>query len=817
MPSSVSPSRSPWRSWLAGLGRHLQGALRRGRRDRMGTLLAALTLAFGLGATTALFSVFYGVLLRPLPYARSEGLVGLRTAGTAAPQEVCLNGDSFQRLRQLPQPLAALTAFSPASFNLGIQGGTERASGLYVAPDYLATFGLQPAFGRGFSREEELGRGGPVALVSHRLGARWGGGLGPLGRPLRLDGRVVTIVGVMPQGFDRIAQPGDMVDVWLPMALAPQAITLGDNLQVCGRLAPGVPPRRLASLSGSLTRAIQGNASDGSRPPIAWTPLLALRGLAFRPMVSLVLGAAGGVLLLACLNVANLLLNQAEARRREVALRQAVGASPRHLVTQFLAENLLLWVPTLVLGFGLAQASLRVLVALAPADLPRVDEIRLDGASCAFALLTALVCGVGLGILPALRACRVQVQTVLQGAADTFSLTRRGRRIRQGLVVATLGLTLLLLVGSALLFQTFWKVSSVRPGFEARGLTSLQVWLSEDRCASRETLAASYQQVVERTLALPGVRSAAVVAAGLPLERGGRIQALLPGQQPATVDVRIVTDDYLATLGAPLCAGRPFRPTDTGTSEPVLWINQALARQAFPGSDPMGQRITVAGPVARTVVGVVGDVRSALEEPAAPMVILPMAQASLPTLKIFRAWFPTCLLVRTAGPAGPVAARLNGVVQTVDPAASTSSLRSMDEVLAGSLASRRFQTTLLGAFAAVALVLTLSGVFSVVEENLAARQRELAVRSALGATPGHLARLILGGVLRLILAGVGLGLLASAALTHLLESLLVGVNPLDPMLVTLASLVLVAFGLLATLVPARRALARDPLRVLREG
>jgi putative ABC transport system permease protein len=528
-------------------------------------------------------------------------------------------------------------------------------------------------------------------------------------------------------------------------------------------------------------------------------------------------GAIGFVLLIACVNVANLLLARTAARSREMALRSALGAGRARIFRQLLTESVLLAVFGAALGLCVALWGLHSLLALAPASLPRAEHVALNGWALFFTAGVAMLTGVLFGLAPAFAASRVNLNESLKEGDGRAGFSVRRRRLSAAMVSAETALSLILLIGSGLLIRTFANLLRTNPGFDPHHMLALEIWTTGSKYNSTPALANFYQELTGRIEAVPGVERAAVVAAGLPLEGGGNAN---PGIRIGTeleypsVDYREVTPGYFRTLGVPQLAGRSFTQADSPSSAKVAIINSAFARQYFHDQNPVGQHL-ISEDAAVEMVGVAGDARSSLNEPAPPTYFVPIAQASYDTDRLFQGWFPTHVLVRTSVKPLALSRDVEIAVRNVDPNLPIGHLRSMEEILAISLASQRFLMTLMSAFAGLALVLAAVGIYGVLSYWVRQRTREVGIRMALGAERKTVLLWVVKQGMILALCGVAAGIVAALVLTRLIASTLYGVKPTDPLTFIAVSLILTGVALLASYIPARRATKVDPMAALR--
>ena len=780
------------------------------------TLVAVAALALGIGANTVIFSIFNAVLLRTFPFRDPGRLVALESFnprggegqfGGIAPAD-------FWDLRRESQSFEQLALYGGTGLTLrGDDGGAETLPAARVSANFFQTFGVAPRLGRDFVAEDATPAGARAAVLSHRLWQqRFGGDPSVVGRTLRTDEGAVTVVGVMPPDFK---VPG-YAAAWLPQSpdTAEMRVRGARYLSAVGRLAPGETRESAeAELQAVAARLEAAHPKDNKGWTVrvsTWRDYLSRNG---RQALFVLMGAVGFVLLIACANVASLLLARAESRRREMAIRVALGAGRGRLLRQSLVEGLLLALVGGALGLLLAAWGLGATARLLPDFNWRFqalsnarDELGLDAAALAFTLLVSTLTGVIFGLVPALRARHLSVSDALKAEGGGTEAPRRARA-RAALVVAEIALAVVLLVGAGLLLQSFARLRAVDFGYDPRGLMTMSLTLP------RQGPAQFVRQVLDEVGRVPGVESAAAMSfatlGGLSFPFNVEGRPLPEGDQ--TVNYSAVTPEYFRTLRTPLLAGRLFDERDRKEAPPVALVNEALARQYFAGTSPLGQKIVVnymGQRQPREVVGVVGDVRQ--EEPrlpARPEVFVPFEQ---------QPWFAAWLLVRTRAD-DPLTARadVQQAIWTVNKNLPASKAETFAEMHERQLTEPRLYALLLGLFAAVALLLTVIGIYGVVSYTVAQRAREIGIRMALGATRADVFRLVLGRGMILAAAGVLLGLAAASGMTRLMSGLLFGVGAGDPATFGGIAALLFAVALLACYVPARRATKVEPMIALR--
>jgi putative ABC transport system permease protein len=797
-----------------------------------------LTLGLGIGANTAIFSVVDGVLLRPAPFEQMDRLTMVwetdRKSGTL--REPASQPDYFD-YQERTRRYERLAAFSPVTVTLATGAGDpERVAALWVSHEFLPMVGIRPLVGSTFTEEQDKVRGPDVALIGEALWTeRFARDPRVVGRTIRIGESPFTVIGVLPASADfgtlqilgqaayrrGYADRGGAVrvDLWLPAQVDRNADRGNHPIFMMGRLARGATPalaqREMTSIAADLERLYPA-ANDGRGANVE--PLASVVFGGVKPALLVLVGAVTLVLLVACANVANLLLAKGAAREREVTVRSALGASAGRLTRQFLVESAVLTGAGVLVGLLLAFAGLRLLLALAPGNIPRVSSVGIDGRVLAVTLLVAAVVGVAFGMVPAVQARRRGIHLHLQaGSTRGASAGREHRRFRSALVVAELALAVVLMAGAGLLIKSLWRIYQVDPGFRAEGVLKAEFQLPASYPQRRADwprwpeIRRFGAEVRRRVAALPGVTSVAVAGAH-PLEAGYTSSIMVVGREAEARDwpepsIRMVDPGYLATMRVPLLEGRALSDADGLDAPPVVAINEAARKRFFGALPALGQRIDMWG-ADRTIVGVYADERfHGLAEGASPAVYLPSGQSPIPNGSI---------LVRVAGDPAAFAPALRRTVREIEPGLVLSAVEPLVETVSQSVAQRRFTMLVLGAFAAVALLLAMVGVHGVLSYTVAQRNREIGIRMALGADRGNVGRLIVGHGARLALLGLALGVLGSLGVGRLLSALLFGVTPGDPATLASVALTLGGVALLASWLPARRAARVDPMVVLRE-
>jgi predicted permease len=820
--------------------RDLRHAGRLLRRAPAFAATAILTLTLGIGMTTAIFSVVNAVLLRPVPYPDAERLVMVwetdRDTGTTHEPGSWPDYVDFEERSRTIDRFAGLIA-DEATFTPD-RGEPSRVAEMRVTHGLLPLLGLTPVLGRPFTAEDDRMGGPAIALISERLWDRaFQRDPAVVGRTIRLDDRQRTVIGVMPEGADfgilQVLSAADYgrgfadrdarseVDVWTPLQANPEQLVRDTHpLLMLGRLAPGATVAtaqdELASIAADLERAYQSNKARG----VALEPLRTVIFGPTEPALTVLLAAVGLVLVISCVNVANLLLAQSAGRRREVAVRTAVGASGSHLVRQFVAENLVLTSVSSALGVVVAFVALRSVVSLAPPEVPRLASVAIDARVLSLALGISIVVAFVFGLLPVAQARRTDLQATLNAEdARGVAGSREGHAMRAALVVAELAFAVALVTGAGLLIKSFWQLRQVDPGFDPAGVLKAEFQLPDSRYPfdfkrwpNLPEIQRFNAELIARTAALPGVNASAI-AANHPLDAGFTNSFVIVGREAESRDlpeisVRTVTPGYFRALRVPLVTGRLLDDRDSASTAPVVVINEAAAVRLFPGQSPVGQRLAYWG-TARTIVGVIGNERIHGLAKAAPIAAYtPLAQAP--------ARGGQALLLSTAGDPNALARPVREAIAAIDPGLAVFGVESLDRTLAESIGTERFLMILLALFAGLALLLAAIGIHGVLSYSVAQRSREIGIRMALGAPPRSVTRLVIGQAARLTACGLGLGLLFGLFFARSLRGLLFGVTSTD--VVTLAGvlLVLTAVAALSTWLPVRRAVSVDPLVALRQ-
>ena len=819
---------------MAGFLSDLRFSARLLAKQRAYTLFVVLTLGVGIGANTAVFSTFKGVLLAPLPYPESDRLVAVWSRFLPESgfnfEQFALSAPEYFDYRAATRVLDGVAAYSSGSATVSTPGATpERIQAVAVTPDLFDVLRVRPALGRAFTAEEGRPNGQPVALLTHGYWQRrFGGARDIVGQTIAFNGRSAEVVGILPQG---VAFPDDDIDVWVPLALDPAnpGGRSAHGLLAVGRLAPG------GSVEAAMAELAPLMASWKQEWPKVYTghflfvrSLLEDRVGPVRPILTLLFAATGFLLLIVCANVGGIVLARGATRARELAVRSALGASRPRLVRIVLAESLLLAAAGGLAGVGLAWAGLRLLRVLDAGSLPRAHEVALDPTVLAFAAGTALLSAFVFGVVPAWRTSRVRVQDTLRSDGRTASASRGHRRFHRALVGFEVALGVVLVVGAGLVARSLVRLTAVDPGFDSRGVLLATISLPSASYKEPGQVAAFYDTLLARIRALPGV-TAASAASGVPLYRDNGVWDFDiegapepgPGQPAWNGAVLFPRPGFFEALQVPIVRGRTITDQDTASSQPVVLINEALARQFFDGAGPIGRRIRVSGGTPpnpwMTIAGIVGNVRDrSLHEPPRPMYFMPAAQAPVSTGGPARTM---ALVMRGGSDPSSLAPALRSLVMTLDPALAVFRIAPYAEIVGDSVARQRFTASLLGIFALVGLLLGASGIYGVLAYSVSQRTQEIGIRRALGAPAGAVTRSIVAQALAPVAgglaAGVGGAFWLSRALGSYLGDLLYQVSPTDAGTYLVVVLAVLAIACVAALLPVRRALAVGPLTALR--
>jgi predicted permease len=807
----------------------------RSMKNRPGfAAVAILTLALGIGANTAIFSVVNAVLLQPLSYPNPGRLVELELSSQQG------NGDvtsipKFNVWREQTQVFDSVAAYDFSGPGINLTGGDrpEQLEGIHVSADYFRVFGAPMAIGRTFTADEDRPGGPAVAVISDGLWrSKFGGDPGIINRTIDLGGEPFVVIGVLGPTFS--SDPTS--DIWLPLKPDPNSIDQGHYLRATARLKPGITLAQAQAAmklaAEEFKRKFPNSSVMGPQNSFTAIPLRDSVIGDVRFGLLLLFGAVGFVLLIACSNVANLLLARATIRKREIAIRAALGAGRARIIWQLLTESLLLSLAGGLLGLGLGYLGVRALLSINPGDIPRIGEqgaaVTLDWRVLAFTLVASVLTGILFGLVPAFNASRSDLSITLRESGARTGSGLRHNKARSILVITEMALALVLLVGAALLIRTFGALRGVNPGFDARNVLTMQMSLAGarfEKTAGVEQLERDGRQRIE---GLPGVSSAAITCC-LPLEGGFGLPFNIEGRAPTEgpysggAGYLPASPGYFDVFRISLVKGRVFTDQDNGAAERVVVINEAMAKKYWPKNDALGARITIGKGVGpefeeppRQIIGIVGDVRqSGLSQPSNPIMYVPIAQVNDGIMALNNRIIPMTWVVRTKLPPFSLSADIQRQLRESSGGLPVAHIRSMQQVVGESTARNDFYMTLLSIFAGVALVLASIGVYGLMAYSVQQRTQEIGVRMALGASPKQVRRMVVIQGMRLAIVGVILGAASALGLTRLMSSLLYGVKPWDPLTIVLVSVLLSGVTLLATYLPARRASRVDPMVALR--
>jgi|RhiMetdeSRZDD1v2_1073273.scaffolds.fasta_scaffold02789_8 predicted permease len=790
---------------------------------------AIVVLALGIGANTAIFGIVNAVLLRPLPFAEPDRLVQL---WHTPPQKqfpgvprFALSAANYLDWQAQNTVFSSSAVYRFWQFRLTGNGEPQMLRAARVEPTFFSLLGTRPLLGREIGASDDVSGGQHVAVLSYRLwNSQFGGDQNVVGKTIHLDGDAYTVIGVMPASF---AKPESAL-LWVPLVWTAQekAVRGEHSMAAVARLKPGVTVQQAqAQLDGIAARIAEQYPADSAGWGAAVVPLREETvGDVRRPLLML-FGAVVFVLLIACANVANLMLARTVDRRKEIAIRTAFGAKRSRIIRQVLSESLLVSVAGGVLGLIVAQWGTELVVNYFGTTMPRLADIKMDGAVLAFAFATALVSGTVAGVAPAWRMSKSDPNEALKQGLGRLDSPSAGKRTRAVLVVTEVALSLVLLVGATLMIRTLWNLRSVHPGFVSDHVLTMRLGVAANEFSSEEQQVQFYNQLLQRVRTLPGVQSAAVTD-DLPLE-GGSMQPVAVEGQPAVemahqpeVSVRLLSPQFMKTMGIPIVRGREVTDADTATSTAVVLVSESMAKQFWPNEDPIGKRLTLTffPKQVRQVVGVVGDVKDRGLDNQDPISTLywPLTQFYAPEAwGKFRA-IGLALAVRTTSNPASVTAAVRNAVHEISPATPLIDVRTMEELVAESLSPQRFNMLLLAAFAGLALVLAAVGLYSVVAYATRQRIKEIGIRMALGADRFDVLRGVVLDGLRPTLIGIGIGLAAAILLSNVLATLIYGVKATDASTYVAVAGVLTCVGLFASIIPAYRATQIDPLRTLRD-
>jgi putative ABC transport system permease protein len=813
---------------MNGIFQDLRYAIRQLRKSPGFTAIAVITLALGIGANAAIFSVVNGALLRPLAFREPSRLVhvwhvppaksfpGMLTFAVSA-----ANYLDWQSQNQVFENMAI---YAYHGFTLTGSEKPEQLDASAVSSGFFETLGVQPMLGRVFSPQEDQPGRSNVVVCSYRF---WQDHLGSnadiVGHNINIDGQSFLVAGVMPPSF----RYPDFAQVWTPMAWTDKerAVRGEHHYAVVARLKSGIALKQAQAAMNTISSRLEQLFPDDDR---GWgaivVPLHDDLVSDVRPALLVLLGAVAFVLLIACVNVANLALAKTLSRRKEIAIRTALGASSARVLRQLLAETVLLALAGGVVGLTYAHFGVRLIMAFLADKLPRSIEVGLDLRVLGFTALISILSGIIAGVLPALRLTRADINQALKQGLGRTDSDSGGHHTRGILVVAEVALSLVLLIGAGLMIRSFQQLQSVNPGFESRGVLTMTAAVSRAKFLLPAQQINFFEQVLERVRTLPGVESAGVID-DIPLNGNGSHQPIAIEGHPVAalsdqpeVDVRLISSGYMSAMHVPILLGRDFGDTDIAGRPAAILVSASLAQHFWPGEEPIGKRLTLTffPDVVREVVGVVGDVKLDGLDQARPSTILymPLGQASTPARGGWNS-FPMTLVVRSATNPTGIASAVANAVHEVDPEIPVREISTMDDLVTNSMSQQRFNMLLLGAFAGLALLLAAIGIYSVLSYSVKRRVQEIGIRLALGARIGQVLRMVIIEGMKPTLLGVVIGTVGALAMGHVLSSLIYGVKPTDPFTFLVVAVLLAAIALLASIIPAYRAARVDPMVALR--
>jgi predicted permease len=812
---------------MTGLLQDLRYALRQLRRSPGFTAVAVITLALGIGANTSIFSVVNGVLLRPLTFKDPDRLVrvwhvpppksfpGMTTFSVSA-----ANYLDWERQNHVFERMAIYTY---RGFTLTGGDKPEQVDGCAATSGFFSTLGVQPVLGRGFLPEEDQPGHSNVVVLSHRLWQEhFGSNPAIVGQNINMDGQSYLVAGVMPASF----QFPDFAQMWTPMAWTDKerAVRGEHHSVVVARLRPNVDWKQAqAEMNTISSRLEQQYPEDNKGWGAVVVPLHDDLVSDVRPALLVLLGAVAFVLLIASVNVANLALARTFSRQKEIAIRTALGASSTRVLRQILTESVILAFAGGTLGLTWASAGIRLIMAFLADKLPHSIDVGLDGKVLGFTAVISIATRILAGVLPALRLTRGDVNQSLKQGLGRTDADSSGNRTRSILVVSEVALSLILLVGAGLMIRSFQSLHGVNPGFESHHVLTMSAMVSRAKFSGPAQQVNFFEQVLQRVRALPGVESAGVVD-DIPLDNGGSHQPIaiegrprVPMSEQPEVDVRLISPGYMSALHIPNLRGRDLSDTDIAGRSAVILISESMARQFWPGEDALGKRLTLtfSPDAVREVVGIVGDVKLDGLDQTRPSATLyfPLDQLSVPSTGGWNS-FPMTLVVRSTGSSG-MASAVSNAVHEIDRAMPLRDIMTMDDLVSNSLSQQRFNMLLLGAFAALALLLAAVGIYSVLSYSVKRSVREIGIRLALGARLGDVLRMVVFEGMKPTLLGVAIGVAGALALGRVLSGLIYGVKPTDPITFVAVTFLLAGIALIASIIPAYRATKVDPMVALR--
>jgi len=799
-------------------------AFRSLRRTPAFTIAALLTLAVGIGANTAIFSVVDAVLLRPLPYLEPDRIVQLlrQNKGDANAGHT---GAQYMFFRDHLTSVEALAAWrDPTGFNMAAGDSAEYVRAMPVSKEFFQVFGVQPVFGDALSADHDRVGGPDAAVLGYGLFSRlFGANPNAIGSTVLLGDRPHTIVGVMPRAFRSMPT----ADLYIPLRPSTTGPGGGYNYGVAARLKPGVSLDQANAEVGaafeSMIAASIAADPDATRPQYkyALAPFQSSMSRYARPGLLMMLGAVGMLLLIACANTANLLLARASGRGREIALRAALGAGRGRIIRQLLTESVILFVAGGTLGVLLAYWSVPALLKLTPSTYTVFQDVTVDARVLAAMLALAGASGLLFGLAPALSLARRELVDAFKDDGTRTTSNRESAWLRKTLAVAEIALCMLLLIGAGLLIQTFAKMRAVDPGFDVRGVLTARMSMQGDRYATPEDVNRFFDRGLDQIRRIAGVQSAAIVS-GVPIARALNLNVdVLDGPQRierALVDWRYASSNYFETMRIPIVAGRGFREEDSAGAPPIAVVSQQFARKFLPGVNPLGHHIRVfKDDGAIEIVGVAKDLsESGLVRPPIPVMYIPIKQANITGVRTSHTYFAMSWVVRASDTGPEMVRQIREALRVVDPKQPVSSFATMEDVKAGAMSDQTFQMTLLAVLAGVGLVLATAGIYGLIAYSVAQRTREFGIRMALGASRDRIVAAVLRQGLALGAIGVGVGLAAAVLLTRALEKFVYGVSTLDPATFAAVSVLLILVAAIASVVPAWRAVVLNPTTALRD-
>ncbi len=811
----------------------IQFALRILLKNPIVTLVAMLTLALGIGANTAIFSVLNAVVLRPLPYAEPDRLVMVWETGAENDKRSVAPGN-YTDWRDQNTAFSQMAATFYGNFNLTGDGEPERTNGSTVTSNLMSTLGVQAQLGRTFQADDDQHQDRRLVIISDGLWQRrFGSDRGVIGRTITIDETSYNVIGVMPAGFKYPVQS----DLWV-LGRDRNAVSMSlisqfpqndwsherDShfISVVGRLKPGVTLAQAQSDIAGIARRLEQDFPDtnkglGSNVISLHTQIVGN----VKTLLSILLGAVALVLLIACTNVASLLLARATQRDREFAIRRAVGASRWRLLRQLLTESVLLSLAGGLAGLGLSVWAVDLFIKLSPGDIPRLNEASVDLRLLGFTFLVSMITGIAFGLWPALQATAGSLNQSLKESGSKASEGKQRRRARNVLIVTELALAQVLLVGAGLLVMSYYRVSQIVPGFNGEQVLTAKIAPAASKYPDAKSRVQFYSRVLETLRGLPGVTSAGMVMnlplSGASMNRGFHAEGR-PEPKPdenVSMDYQVVSHDYFSTIEVPIVRGRGFTEQDRDGAPRVIVINEAMARKYYwPNEDPVGKRMAIGESSKetswRTIIGVAGDMRHAsLTEPPVPTAFIDYRQD-------LESWSRMAFVIKTKTDPARLSSTVRTSLVSLDPQQPVYAVETMEKLLASSVAPRRFVMSLIGSLAFIALALAMVGIYSVISFSVSERTREIGIRMALGAKRRDLLTMVLGQGMRVAILGIGGGAGIAFVLTGLLKSLLFEVSPTDPVTFVLVASLLAAVSVLASYLPARRATRVDPLVALKD-